>query len=61
MGDVAEVERLVEEDGRRLNAQTNAPAYVGFLWIPRGSTPLMVAAIRGEGAAIARLLALGAD
>jgi uncharacterized protein len=50
VGNLAAVEQLVEEDGRRLNAQD---------W-NRG-TPLMKASVRGHDAVVMRLLALGAD
>jgi hypothetical protein len=50
-GDMAEVERLVEEeDGSRLNAQDRG-----------GMTPLMWAAEGEQDAVVERLLALGAD
>ncbi len=49
-GDLAELDRLLEEDGRRLNTQTDY-----------GETPLTCAAMHGRDAVVARLLALGAD
>jgi ankyrin repeat protein len=54
-GDVAAIDRLVAEDGRRLNAQMLNRE----LW--RDCPPLMLAAYKGHDAAVARLLALGAD
>ena len=59
-GGVAAIDRLVAEDGRRLNAQIQGKVEVDFLCI-EGCTPLMLAAFRGRDAAVARLLALGAD
>ena len=60
-GDVAAIDRLVAEDGRRLNAQIQGD----FAWLGgrrvAGCTPLMLAAWWGHDAAVARLLALGAD
>ena len=59
-GDVAAIDRLVAEDGERLNARNQVD-----LGIPgcdsRECTPLMVAACRGHDAAVVGLLALGAD
>ncbi len=49
-GDVAELDQLLEEDGRRLNAQDD-----------HGQTPLIHAAYEGRDAVVTRLLALGAD
>jgi ankyrin repeat protein len=49
-GDLAELKRLLEQDGQRLNAQNI-----------HGLTPLMWVASNGHGAVMARLLALGAD
>ena len=61
-GNAKEVERLIEEDGRRLNARTIYNTYINNMyWTPSGSTPLTVAAITGRTAVVGRLLALGAD
>jgi ankyrin repeat protein len=49
LGDLAEVNRLVEEDGGRLNARNN------YEW-----TPLMKAASKGHDVVVGRLLELGA-
>ncbi len=49
-GDVAEVNRLLEEDPGLLNARDD-----------KGRTPLMHAALKGHDAVVARLLQLGAD
>ena len=59
-GDVAAIDRLVAEDGERLNALIQGDLRIGALHF-RGCTPLMVAAYRGQYAAVARLLASGAD
>ena len=59
-GDVAAIDRLVAEDGGRLNAQIQGEMTVVRLNVS-GCTPLMLAAHQGHDAAVARLLALGAD
>ena len=60
-GDVATIDRLVAEDGRRLNAQIEDYVNVDGRWLFVGTTALMLAALRGHDAAVARLLALGAN
>ena len=60
-GDVAAIDRLVAEDGERLNAP-NQQEDLGIEGLNfRECAPLMLAAYRGQDAAVARLLALGAD
>jgi ankyrin repeat protein len=49
-GELEEITRLVEEDGRQLNAQNE-----------NGDTPIMVAAERGKDSVVTRLIALRAD
>ena len=63
-GDVAEVSRLVAEDGERLNAPIAVPIgrFVGWDgWSVKGWTPLMLAACKGHDTVVARLIELGAD
>ena len=60
-GDVVAIDWLVVEDGRRLNAQIQGDVRVGYRRHLTGCSPLMPAARRGHNAAVARLLALGAD
>lgn len=57
---MAAIDRLVAEDGGRLNAKIQGKTIIGGLTFT-GCTPLMLAAYRGHDAAVARLLALGAD
>lgn len=65
-GDVAAVDRLVAEDGERVNAQLEE--YLLNAGMPdleeygtHGCTSIMFAAFKGHDAVVARLLALGAD
>lgn len=62
LGDVAAIERLVAEDGRRLKAQVQGPYFEdeGYPNVV-GMTTLMLAARSEHESAVARLLALGAD
>jgi hypothetical protein len=60
-GDVAAIDRLVAEDGERLNAQIEADDEQEDGEFVAGCSPLMLAAWKGHDAAVARLLALGAD
>ena len=59
-GDVAAIDRLVAEDGRRFDAQIQGGQTVGFGRV-MGCPPLMLAAYKGHDTAVARLLALAAD
>jgi len=60
-GDLAAVDRLVAEDGRRLNARIQEYMVLDGDWVVQGCSPLMLAAYKGRGAVLRRLLALGAD
>ena len=60
-GNVADVNRLVGEDIGRLNAPLQWTANVGGRWFAQGTTPLMIAAEKGNDAVVERLLALGVD
>ena len=61
-GNEADVSRLVEEDGRRLDAQIGPRfVYLDSRWDVTGCTPLMLAAGKGCDAVVARLIELGAD
>ena len=59
-GDVAAIDRLVAEDGGRLNKRNQAELNINKDTIGR-ITPIMLAAYKGHDPAVARLLALGAD
>ena len=61
-GDVDAVQRLIEEDGRRLNAMVkgDGDVFVNFSCV-EGWTALSVAAYLGRDAVVKRLLELGAD
>ena len=60
-GNVAAIDRFVQEDRRRLNAQIQGyHGLVNGLFV-EGCSPLMLAAWNGYDAAVAQLLALGAD
>jgi ankyrin repeat protein len=60
-GDVAAIDQLVAEDGERLNAQIEDEEETVNGEAVTGCSPLMLAARFGQEAAVARLLALGAD
>ena len=57
---MAAIDRLVAEDGERLNAQTAVDLRIGDDDFG-ACTPLMLAAHQGQDAVVAWLLALGAD
>ena len=59
-GNAAKVDRLVQEDGRCVNALIIGAFYVEE-WSVNGCTPLMLAAWKGHDAMVARLIELGAD
>jgi hypothetical protein len=60
-GDVAAIDRLVAEDGERLNARNQVDPGIRGLGQCEDCTPLMLAAYQRHDAVVARLLALGAD
>ena len=60
-GDEATIDRLVAEDGRRLNAQIQGEHVEVYYQPVTGCAPLMFAAWKGHDTAVARLLVLGAD
>ena len=60
-GDVAAIDRLVAEDGERLNVQIEGNDEEVDDCLVSGCSPLMLAAWKGNDAAVARLVALGAD
>jgi ankyrin repeat protein len=60
-GDAAAIDRLVAEDGRRLNAQIQGDGVRVDDEPVTGYSRLMLAAWEGHNAAVTRLLALGAD
>lgn len=59
-GDLAEVKRLLAEDGRRLHARLEEETQLDD-WLFCESTPIMLAALGGQKAVVAWLLEQGAD
>ena len=59
-GDVAAIDRLVAEDGGRLNAEIQVVFRIGGIHF-QACIPLMLGAYRSKDAVVARLLALGAE
>jgi ankyrin repeat protein len=59
-GNEAEVSRLVQEDGERLNAQIQGDVAVRGETV-EGCTPLMLAAFKGHDTVLTRLIELGAN
>jgi hypothetical protein len=59
-GNLARINSLVAEDGRRLNAQIQGDMWVDG-WPVEGCTPLHLAALKEHDAVVARLLGLRAD
>ena len=60
-GKEADVSQLVQEDGRRLNAQIQGAEVKVWGWYVGGCTPLMLAAWKGHDTVVTRLIELGAD
>ena len=60
-GNEAEVSRLVQEDGRRLNSQIQDEFQVQGRYAIKDYSPLMLAAWKGRDTMVARLIELGAD
>jgi hypothetical protein len=60
-GALGEINRLVEEDGQRLNALIQGDSIIVGGDSAEGCTPLMLATWQGHDLVVGRLLALGAD